>query len=138
MNGRLHASSFYPEGNSPRYPIVTKLVGSKIGSGCCGEEKISFPCRKSNPGCPARWPKPYRLSYPCLPANFLLVLASTVILGSESHGTHDHILLSDGSGSLLNTLSYPCSSHHFKYIIVILIMHSAIRLHSTRFCFYNS
>jgi hypothetical protein len=30
----------------------------------------------------------------------LLALASTVILGSESHGTHDHILLYDDSGSL--------------------------------------
>jgi hypothetical protein len=30
----------------------------------------------------------------------LLALVSTVILGSESHGPHDHILLSDGSGSL--------------------------------------
>jgi hypothetical protein len=34
----------------------------------------------------------------------LLALASTVILGSESHGTHDHTFLSDGSGSL-QTLS---------------------------------
>jgi hypothetical protein len=31
--------------------------------------------------------------------NFLLALAITVILGSESRGTH-HILQSDGSGSL--------------------------------------
>jgi hypothetical protein len=30
----------------------------------------------------------------------MLALASTVILGSEPHGTNDHILLSDGSGSL--------------------------------------
>jgi hypothetical protein len=30
----------------------------------------------------------------------MLALASTVILGSRSHGTHDHILLSDGSGNL--------------------------------------
>jgi hypothetical protein len=29
-----------------------------------------------------------------VPCKFLLVLASTVILGSESRGTHDHILLS--------------------------------------------
>jgi hypothetical protein len=29
----------------------------------------------------------------------LLALASTVILSSESHGTHGHILLSDCSGS---------------------------------------
>jgi hypothetical protein len=36
----------------------------------------------------------------CLTVKLLLVLASAVILGSESHGTHDHILISDGSGSL--------------------------------------
>jgi hypothetical protein len=35
-----------------------------------------------------------------LTGKLLLVLASTVILGSESHGTQDYILLSDGSGSL--------------------------------------
>jgi hypothetical protein len=37
---------------------------------------------------------------------FLLVLASTIILGSEFHGTHDHILLSHDSGSHA-TLSLP-------------------------------
>jgi hypothetical protein len=36
-------------------------------------------------------------------SKLLVALASTVILGSESHGTHDHILLSDGSGSLKTT-----------------------------------
>jgi hypothetical protein len=35
-----------------------------------------------------------------LTAKLLLALASTVIFGYESHGTHGHILLSDGSGSL--------------------------------------
>jgi hypothetical protein len=35
-------------------------------------------------------------------SKLLLALASTVILGSDSHGTHDHILLPDGSGSLQN------------------------------------
>jgi hypothetical protein len=39
-----------------------------------------------------------------LTAKLLLALASTVTLGSESHGTHDHVLLSDGSGSLQTTL----------------------------------
>jgi hypothetical protein len=38
----------------------------------------------------------------CLPDKLLLSLASTVIVGSESHGTHDHILLSDGSTPALN------------------------------------
>jgi hypothetical protein len=33
------------------------------------------------------------------PGKLLLVLASTVILGSQSGGTHDHILLSHDSGS---------------------------------------
>jgi hypothetical protein len=35
-----------------------------------------------------------------LSAKLVLTLASTVILSSESYGTHDHILLSGGSGSL--------------------------------------
>jgi hypothetical protein len=33
------------------------------------------------------------------PTKLLLALVSTVILGSEFHGTHDHILLSDGSAN---------------------------------------
>jgi hypothetical protein len=39
----------------------------------------------------------------CLPAKLLLVLASTIILDSESHETHDHTLLPDGSVSLQNS-----------------------------------
>jgi hypothetical protein len=38
-----------------------------------------------------------------LTAKLLLVLASTTILGSESHGTHDYISLSDGAGTLQTT-----------------------------------
>jgi hypothetical protein len=38
-------------------------------------------------------------------SKLLLVFASTVILGSGSHGTHDHILLSDGSASIQTSLS---------------------------------
>jgi hypothetical protein len=38
-------------------------------------------------------------------SKLLMGLASTVILSSESHKTHDHILLSDGSGSLQTTAS---------------------------------
>jgi hypothetical protein len=34
-----------------------------------------------------------------LTTKLLLVLASTVILGSESQGTHDLVLLADGSDS---------------------------------------
>jgi hypothetical protein len=33
-------------------------------------------------------------------AKLLLALASTVLLGSETHGTDDHTLLCDSSGSL--------------------------------------
>jgi hypothetical protein len=40
-----------------------------------------------------------------LTIKLLLALASTAILGSEAHGTHDHILLSEGSGILQTTLS---------------------------------
>lgn len=35
-----------------------------------------------------------------LSGKLALALAITLILDSESHGTSDHILLSDGSGSL--------------------------------------
>jgi hypothetical protein len=41
----------------------------------------------------------HSLSEADLTAKLLLVLASTVILGFESHGNNEHILLSDGSGS---------------------------------------
>jgi hypothetical protein len=34
----------------------------------------------------------------------MLALVSTVILGSDSHGTHNHALLSDGSWSLPNNI----------------------------------
>jgi hypothetical protein len=43
-----------------------------------------------------------------LNTNLLLVLASRVILGSESHGTHDHILLSDGSGRFQKPSAHVC------------------------------
>jgi hypothetical protein len=42
-----------------------------------------------------------------LTTKLLVALASTMILGSESHGTHGHILLSDGSGSLQDGLLLP-------------------------------
>jgi hypothetical protein len=42
----------------------------------------------------------------CLCGKFLLALASTIILNSESRGNHDHILLSHDSVSL-----------HIKYMI---------------------
>jgi hypothetical protein len=51
-------------------------------------------------------------SYPAwLTAKLLLTFTSTVIIGSESHRTHDHILLSDSSESLqTQSASYPNSS----------------------------
>jgi hypothetical protein len=42
----------------------------------------------------------FELNLFCISDKFLLVLASTVILGSESRGTHNHILLSHDPGSL--------------------------------------
>jgi hypothetical protein len=39
-----------------------------------------------------------------LTAKFMLALASIVILDSEFHGTHDHILLFDGSGNPQTTV----------------------------------
>jgi hypothetical protein len=55
-----------------------------------------------------------------LTAELLLALASTVILGSKSHGTHDHILLSDSSGSLQATLLFTgCLWHaNFYHLLV--------------------
>jgi hypothetical protein len=40
-----------------------------------------------------------------LTAKFQLALASTPILGSDPHGTDDHILLCDGTGSLLKDVT---------------------------------
>jgi hypothetical protein len=49
-----------------------------------------------------------------LTAKLLLAVASTVILGSESHRTHDHILLSGGSGSLQTpTFDFDLQRKHF-------------------------
>jgi hypothetical protein len=42
------------------------------------------------------------------PVNFCWS-SQAVILGSELHVTHDHILLSDGSGSLLYSLTSICT-----------------------------
>jgi hypothetical protein len=45
----------------------------------------------------------------------LLALASTVILGSESRGTHDHILQSHVSGSRATFSSFFCSKSKSLY-----------------------
>jgi hypothetical protein len=55
---------------------------------------------------------------------FLLVLASTAILGSESHGTHDHILLSDDSGSF-QTISFSILSSNNLLHVVTWVLYSA-------------
>jgi hypothetical protein len=51
-----------------------------------------------------------------LTAKLLVAHASTVILGSEPHGTHDHTLLSDGCGSLqtLASLIYSLGTYHMQ------------------------
>jgi hypothetical protein len=51
----------------------------------------------------------------CLPAKLLLVLASTVVLVYEFHKSHDHILLSDGSGSVHTTRGHSLSCHTTLY-----------------------
>jgi hypothetical protein len=48
-------------------------------------------------------------------ANLLLGLASTVIFDAESHGTHDHILLSDRCGSP-QTFSTDCLLSCPRYV----------------------
>jgi hypothetical protein len=53
-------------------------------------------------------------SVSCLSSKLLLALASTVILGFESRGTHDHILLprvSESCVTLLNSLSLSLNSN---------------------------
>jgi hypothetical protein len=87
-------------------------------------------CRESNPGRPDRSPSLHRMSYHDsisiyhLLAKLLLVHASTVILGSEAPSIHDHILLSDGSGSHQNPLAafkYLLPDHGRLYIISFVL-----------------
>jgi hypothetical protein len=47
--------------------------------------------------------------YQLLGGKLLLTLARTITPGSDSHGTQDFILLSDGSGTLQNPS--PCHLH---------------------------
>jgi hypothetical protein len=53
-------------------------------------------------------------------AKLLMVFASTVIFGSEFHGTHDSILLSDFCGSL-QTPKYFRKADHLYILIYIYI-----------------
>jgi hypothetical protein len=66
--------------------------------------------------------------FPVQSSKFLLALASTVILGPEFYGSHDRILLSDGSGSLQAALQNLESTEVPFYIhdIVILRLKSGI------------
>jgi hypothetical protein len=65
-----------------------------------------------------------RLTYRMF-VKFLLVLASTVILASKSHGTQDHNLPSDGSGSLQTT-----SDTYWLTLILLLVLASTVILGS--------
>jgi hypothetical protein len=46
--------SLSPPGKSHLYPFDRRVGGTQKRSGRRGKEKESFPCRDSNPGCPAR------------------------------------------------------------------------------------
>jgi hypothetical protein len=50
--------------------------------------------------------------------DWLLALTGTVLLGSVSHRTHDHILLSDGSAYICNFLIID----KFKYVVGGLLL----------------
>jgi hypothetical protein len=63
----------------------------------------------------------------CLTAKLLLALASTVVFGSESHGTHDHILL-------LKSKLF----HDWRFTVdQFFLARSPLRI-TTRYFFYNS
>jgi hypothetical protein len=52
--GQLHEPTALPPGREPQYPLTTRLNGHQSWSGGGGEGKENpYPCRISNPGCPA-------------------------------------------------------------------------------------
>jgi hypothetical protein len=53
----------HPRGKRPRYPLYRRLGEPQSRSRRYGKEKISYPCRESNPGRPARRPSLYQLNY---------------------------------------------------------------------------
>jgi hypothetical protein len=61
------------------------------------------------------------LSHPVtnLVAKLLLALTSTVILGSQSHGPHYHILQSDNPGSLQTPSSHTLNTQSSKLLLAI-------------------
>jgi hypothetical protein len=56
------------------------------------------------------------MTYPGRSVKFMLVIASTVILGSGSPGTHDHIYLSHNSESRETTHHVPRFVEQMEYI----------------------
>jgi hypothetical protein len=47
---------FTPRERTLLYSLDRRLGGPQNRSGRCGEDKIFYPCRESNPNCPARCP----------------------------------------------------------------------------------
>jgi hypothetical protein len=70
IRGEWLASRPIPGERDQGTPFGRVLYGPQSRTGSCGEREreskreISYPCRKSNPGRPARSPSLYRLSYP--------------------------------------------------------------------------
>jgi hypothetical protein len=76
---------------SPWYPFHNRLYRFRCRLEAMAKREISSPAGNRIPSV-----LPVASHY----TDWLLALASTVILGSETHGTHAHILPSDCSGSL--------------------------------------
>jgi hypothetical protein len=70
-NDQLHAPVALSPGKSPRHPSFRRLGGPRSLPRHCGEEKICYPCRQSNPGRPTHNPWIYRL---CCPAHSMEIL----------------------------------------------------------------
>jgi hypothetical protein len=65
VNGYLHATAALPPGEkAPGTHWTGGWVGPRGGMDNVDKRKISWPCRKSNPGRPASNPSLYQLSYP--------------------------------------------------------------------------
>jgi hypothetical protein len=60
----------YSRGKIPVTHWTGSWVGPRAGLGAVDMRKISCPCRKTNPGCPARSPSLYLLSYHKMYQNF--------------------------------------------------------------------
>jgi hypothetical protein len=65
-------------------------------------------------------------------SKLLLLLASTVVLGSESHGTHGHILHPGGSGSLQTSLLHSITIYVIHHTLLMKAMcgrNASLNLH---------